>query len=392
MLYLDHAATTPPYDEVIDAVAEVMKRHYGNPSSIHKLGMQAEKLLHSSKDVIAGLFEVLPHEIIYTSCGTESNNMAIKGVAYNYRNRGNHLITTQIEHPSVLEVFKQLEKEGFRVTYLPVDERGIISLNALQEALTEETILVSVMQVNNEVGSVQPIEEIGKLLKAYPKTIFHVDAVQSLTKLPLPPKAWRVDLFSASAHKFRGPKGVGFLYKQEAINLLPLLGGGGQEYGLRSGTENVPLLVGMAKALRLSMENMAEKTVKRYEVRRRLVQGIADIPELNLTGSQTEAEMAPHIVHFSFPGMKAEVVVHALEKRDIYISTKSACGSGESDPSKVMLAMGCSRERAVSGLRVSFSDTHSLADADQFLSALRQVVHELAPMLHQASARKGQRK
>ncbi|MFD0692785.1 cysteine desulfurase family protein [Paenibacillus sp. GCM10027628] len=391
MLYFDNAATTPPYEEVIDVIAEVMKLHYGNPSSIHRLGLQAEKLLQSSKGVLAGAFGVMASEIIFTSCGTESNNLAIKGAAYKYRNRGKHLITTAIEHPSVLEVFRQLEQEGFRVTYLPVDNRGIVSLEALRESLDDETILISVMYVNNEVGSIQPIQEIGKMLANYPKIVFHVDAVQAIAKLPFRPKEWRIDLFSASAHKFRGPKGVGFLYRRDGILLQPQLAGGGQEYGIRSGTENVPLLVGMAKALRLSMEGLEAKLVRMYQVRRRIVEGIADIGGLTLTGSLLEEEAAPHIVHFAFPGMKAEVVVHALEQKEIYISTKSACASGEADPSQVMLAMGCRREQAISGLRVSFSDVHTGVDADQFISALRQVVKELAPMLISSSARRGKR-
>ncbi|OPH47477.1 cysteine desulfurase [Paenibacillus ferrarius] len=392
MLYWDYAATSPLYEEVIDTIAEVMKLHYGNPSSIHRLGVQAEKLLHSSKEVIAGSLGVLPTQIICTSGGTESNNLAIKGVAYSYRNRGKHLITTQIEHPSVKEVFLQLEREGFRVTYIPVNHKGCVELDALKAAICEDTILVSVMFVNNEVGTMQPIQEIGQWLANYPKVLFHVDAVQGIAKLPFHPKEWGVDLCSASAHKFRGPKGVGFLYRREGVQLAPQLVGGGQEYGLRSGTENVPLIVGMAKALRLSMEHLQAKMEQKYRVRHLLVEGISKIPELTLTGSDLAEEMAPHIVHFAFAGMKAEVVVHALEQRNIYISTKSACASDESDPSSVMLALGCSREQAVSGLRVSYSEEHQEKEAEQFLAALREVVKELAPLSKQASERRGKRR
>ncbi|NQX65421.1 cysteine desulfurase [Paenibacillus alba] len=392
MLYWDYAATSPLYEEVIDTIAEVMKLHYGNPSSIHRLGVQAEKLLHSSKEVIAGSLGVLPSQIICTSGGTESNNLAIKGVAYSYRNRGKHLITTQIEHPSVKEVFLQLEREGFRVTYVPVNHKGCVELEALKAAICDDTILVSVMFVNNEVGTIQPIQEIGHWLANYPKVLFHVDAVQGIAKLPFHPKEWGVDLCSASAHKFGGPKGVGFLYRREGVQLTPQLVGGGQEYGLRSGTENVPLIVGMAKALRLSMEHLQVKMEQKYRVRHLLVEGISKIPELTLTGSDLAEEMAPHIIHFAFAGMKAEVVVHALEQRHIYISTKSACASDESDPSSVMLALGCSREQAVSGLRVSFSEEHQEKEAEQFLAALREVVKELAPLLKQTSERRGKRR
>lgn len=391
MLYLDYAATTPLYDEVIDTIAEVMKLHYGNPSSIHRLGVQAEKLLNSSKQVIAGALGVLPAEIICTSGGTESNNLAIKGAAYSYQHRGKHMITTQIEHSSVKETFLQLEGEGFQVTYLPVDSKGCVQLEDLQAAITEDTILVSVMYVNNEVGTIQPIQEIGQYLSHFPKVLFHVDAVQGIAKLPFHPKEWGVDLCSASAHKFRGPKGVGFLFRREGVQLKPLLVGGGQENGFRSGTENVPLIVGMAKALRLSADNLSTKITHKYRLRSMIVEGIQSIPELTLTGSEQEDEMAPHIVHFAFVGMKAEVVVHALEQRHICISTRSACASEESDPSTVMLALGCSRERAMSGLRVSFSDEHQEKDVELFVSALREVVKELALMLGKPIVRRGKR-
>ncbi|WP_260115450.1 cysteine desulfurase family protein [Paenibacillus hexagrammi] len=212
MLYLDYAATTPPYEDVITAVAEVMSTYYGNPSSIHGLGVQAERLLQQAKESMAQLLKVSAEELICTSCGTESNNLAIKGAAYQYRHRGNHLITTQIEHPSVLGVFRQLEAEGFRVTYLPVDSAGTISMDSLVEALCEETIVVSTMFVNNETGAVQPIAEIGRYLKAYPRIIYHVDAVQGMTKLPISLGEWGIDLCSISAHKFRGPKGAGLLF------------------------------------------------------------------------------------------------------------------------------------------------------------------------------------
>lgn len=392
MLYMDYAATSPLYDEVIETIAEVMKSHYGNPSSIHRLGVEAEKLLQSAKGVIASAIEVSPSEIICTSGGTESNNLAIKGVAYYYQHRGKHLITTQIEHVSVKEVFAQLEQEGFRVTYLPVSNTGRVKLEDLQAAICEDTILVSVMYVNNEVGTIQPIQEIGQYLAGYPKIIFHVDAVQGLAKLPLLPKAWGIDLCSASAHKFRGPKGVGFLYRRAGVQLKPLLAGGGQEFGVRSGTENVPLIVGMAKALRISMDNQTMKIARKYALRQKLLARIGVILELAITGSEVEQEMAPHIVHFAFAGMKAEVVVHALEQKGICISTRSACTSGESEPSEVMLAMGISRDLAMSGLRVSFSDELQEQDIELFLRSLQEVVKELAPMRNPSVIQRGKRR
>ncbi|KRE90396.1 cysteine desulfurase [Paenibacillus sp. Soil766] len=392
MLYMDYAATSPLYEEVIATIAEVMKSHYGNPSSIHRLGVEAEKLLQSAKEVIASSLKVSTSEIICTSGGTESNNLAIKGVAYNYMQRGKHLITTQIEHPSVKEVFAGLEQEGFRVTYLPVSKTGRVQLEDLQAAICEDTILVSIMYVNNEIGTIQPIQEIGQYLAGFPKIIFHVDAVQGIAKLPLEPKAWGVDLCSASAHKFRGPKGAGVLYRRAGVQLKPLLAGGGQEFGVRSGTENVPLIVGMAKALRISMDNLTSKIARKYALRQQLLAGIAAIPELAITGSEFEQEMVPHIVHFTFAGMKAEVVVHALEQKGIYISTRSACASGESEPSEVMLALGYPRDLAASGLRISFSDEHQAQDIAQFLRSLQEVVKELAPMRNPSVIQRGKRK
>ncbi|OAS13669.1 cysteine desulfurase family protein [Paenibacillus oryzisoli] len=391
MLYMDYAATSPLYEEVIETITEVMKSHYGNPSSIHRLGVEAEKLLQSAKGVIASSLKVTASEIICTSGGTESNNLAIKGVAYHYRHRGNHLITTQIEHPSVKEVFAGLEQEGYRVTYLPVTKSGCVQLEDLQAVICEDTILVSVMYVNNEIGTIQPIQAIGQYLADFPKIIFHVDAVQGIAKLPLDPKSWGIDLCSASAHKFRGPKGAGFLYKRTGIQLKPLLAGGGQEYGVRSGTENVPLIVGMAKALRISMDNLTSKISRKHTLRRQLLAGIAAIPELSISGSVLEHEMAPHIVHFAFAGMKAEVVVHALEQREVYISTKSACSSGESEPSEVMLALGYPREVAASGLRISYSDEHQEQDIALFLRSLHEVVKELAPMRNPSVIHRGKR-
>jgi cysteine desulfurase len=380
MLYLDYAATAPPYDQVIDAVTEVMKHHYGNPSSIHGLGVQAERLVHRSKAVIADVLKVdANREIIFTSGGTESNNFAIKGYAAANRKKGMHLITSQIEHPSVLEAFAQLEAQGFRVTYLPVDHTGLVSLGTLKEAISADTILVSIMHVNNEMGRVQPLAEIGKLLAVYPHIKFHVDAIQGIGKLPLQPKELGIDLLSASAHKFSGPKGIGFLYCRQGVQLEPLLAGGGQEQGLRSGTENVPLIVGMAKAFRMTMDSLSSYEEQMRRIRRLLVDGIASMPELILSGSELEEDMAPHIVHFTFPGMKAEVVVHALEQSDIYISTKSACAGGSEEPSKVLLAMGYERSRATSGLRVSFSGQQTEEDAHQFIDRLKRVVVELAP-------------
>lgn len=377
MLYMDYCATTPPHPEVVEAIADCMLKYFGNPSSLHRIGHEAEKLLNRAREVTAAAIGAEPAEIVFTSGGTESNNLAIKGVAYGFRQRGNHLITTEIEHASVYECFRQLESEGFRVTYLPVDESGAVRLDKLEEALTEETILVSIMHVNNETGRVQPIEEAGRLLRKHPKTLFHVDAVQGLGKLKVEPKRWGADLASFSAHKIRGPKGAGFLYRKRSVRLSPLFAGGGQEYGYRSGTENVPLLVGMAKAVRMAVERQAEHAAKMYRLRARLVDRLKAMPGVAVNGLTGNEGMAPHVVHVSAAGMKPEAVVHALEQQDIFISTRSACASGEEKPSRVLTAMGLAPERAASGLRISFSAEETEADIDFFAQHFAAVLGRL---------------
>lgn len=380
MLYLDNAATTQPYKEVAQTVADVMLQHFGNPSSIHKFGLDAEKLVRKSREVIATILKARPEEIIFTSGGTESSNLAIKGAAYRYRSRGRHLITTAVEHASVTEAFRQLQAEGFEVTILPVDETGQVRVEDVKAAVTGETILVSVMHVNNETGRIQPVGEIGRWLREKQTVLFHVDAVQGVGKLPFSPDELGIDLMSASAHKFKGPKGAGFLYKRTGIELQAQLAGGGQEQGIRSGTENVPLIVGMAKALRIATDHLEEDIRRKRAFRAIAVEGILGLPELALTGSRDEEDMAPHIVHFCYPGMNSEVVVHALEQRGIYISTKSACSSGEPEPSKVLLSMGLDRAHASSGLRVSWTEEHTETDARRFVEALRGVIADLVPV------------
>ncbi|MEF2245555.1 MULTISPECIES: cysteine desulfurase family protein [unclassified Paenibacillus] len=375
MLYFDHSASTPPYDEVIQTLYEVMKKHYANPSSMHKLGVEANQLIERSRALIAKLFGTSGGKWLFTSGGTESNNIALKGAAYHYRNRGNHIITTSIEHPSVFETVRRLEQEGFEVTYLPVSAGGHITADQVQEAITERTILVSVMHVNNEVGAVQPIEQIGQLLRQYPKILFHVDAVQSIGKLDIWPEEYGIDLLSGSAHKLRGPKGVGLLYVRCGVQLAPLRTGGSQEEGLAAGTENVPAIVATAKAVRLTMESRKENASLYRKLSSRLRDGIAEIPELKLNGEQP---LAPHIVHFSYPGMRPEVMIHMLEQHQIMASTKSACSSKEEKPSRILLAMGAEAGAAASGVRISFGDEHTEADVDTLLSALRLTVSNLS--------------
>ncbi|MFC0395426.1 cysteine desulfurase family protein [Paenibacillus mendelii] len=386
MLYFDHCASTPPREDVIRTMMEVMAKHYANPSSLHQGGVEAGKLLERSRAVVAAAFGTSQAEWTFTSGGTESNNAAIIGATARYRNKGKHLITTQIEHPSVYDTFRRLSNEGFRVTYLPVNEQGTVAAQDVAAALTEDTVMVSVMHVNNEVGSIQPIAEIGAMLNKHRKVLFHVDGIQSVGKLPIALREWGIDLFSASAHKVGGPRGVGLLYTRHGVQLEPLLAGGGQEQGLRPGTENVAAIVASAKAFRLALETREARSARMFGLRRRLVRCIGEIPELVLNGAAVSDEelsmtavMAPHIVNFSYPGMKPEVLIHTLEENGILASTKSACSSKEDKPSQVLLAMGLGKERASSGIRISFGDEHGEADVDYLCGKLNEVVARLKP-------------
>ncbi|WP_438446259.1 cysteine desulfurase family protein [Gorillibacterium sp. sgz5001074] len=379
MLYMDYCATTPPYSEVIETISECMRIFYGNPSSLHRVGLEAEDMLRKARQVTASALGVKPSEIVFTSGGTESNNTALKGVSAAYRSRGRHIITSAIEHASVYEAARQLEADGYRVTFLPVDETGAVSVRDVEQAITKDTIMVSLMAVNNETGRIQPVEEVGRMLLQYPKIVYHVDAVQALGKIRTDVKAWNADLASFSAHKFRGPKGVGFLYRREGVNLVPLLAGGGQEMGLRSGTENVPVLVGMAKAVRMAVEKQPEATARMYGLRSILTERLKHLENVLLHGSPEAAGMAPHVVHFSCPGYKPEVVIHALEERGICISTRSACASGEETPSRVLQAMGLGREEAATGLRVSFSSEHTEQDMERMADELERVLNTISP-------------
>lgn len=377
MLYFDHCATTPPYAEVVEAVGEVMGSHFGNPSSIHRIGSDAEKLLRKARENIAKLLRSSPEEIVFTSGGTESNNLAILGTALKYAARGKHIVTTAIEHASVYECFRYLENIGYEVTFVRPDGTGKVQADVVLEAVRDDTILVSVMHVNNEVGTIQPVRQIGRALRERRRVLFHVDAVQSIGVIPLYPAEWGIDLLSASAHKIRGPKGAGLLYRRRGVELQPMLIGGGQENGLRSGTENVPAVVGFAKAFRMTSDRREEAARRMAELRDRLLTHARAIPGLIYNGSDIQTEMAPHIVHFSAPGIKSEVFVHALEEHDIYISTKSACSSGEDRPSRVLLALGADHSRAVSGLRISFSAEHTPEHIDKLAKAMESAMQQL---------------
>lgn len=378
MIYFDNGATTAPYLEVVEAMKSVLQTYYGNPSSLHHLGVESEKILNQSRTLAAKLLGVQPGEILFTSGATESNNMAIKGIAFQYQNRGKHIITTAIEHPAVYDVCKQLEHFGFHVTIVPVNEQGMVDPEDVESAIRPDTILVSVMHVNNEVGSIQPLEEIGSRLKKYPKLFFHVDAVQGYGKLPVDPNRWGADMVSLSAHKFHGPKGTGLLFLRKGIELSPIMVGGGQEGGLRSGTENLAGIVGMVKAMRMAKEQLDSHPKILFDMRNRLWDSLNQWEGCSMN---TPREGAPHIVNISLPGLKSEVLLHALEDKKIFVSTKSACSSKLDRPSRVLMAMNAGEAKAKSSLRISLSYMNTMAEVEQFLTIFYEVVPQLKQML-----------
>lgn len=375
-VYLDSSATTRVLEEVAKIVFDVMTKYYGNPSSLHAKGIEAEKLVRKARESIAETLGVKHREIYFTSGGTESNNLAIKGAAYGMIRFGRHLITTAIEHPSVLETFKQLEKEGFSVTYVGVNKEGLIDVEELREALTPETILVSIMYVNNEVGSVQPIEEAAAVVKQNKNTIFHVDAVQAFGKIPLVPNLKGIDLLSISGHKIYAPKGIGALFVRERVRLMPLFSGGGQEEGLRSGTENVPGIAGLGAAVEEAHKHMAAWSARMMELRKRLLNGILkEIPDTVLNGPASGG--APHILNISFLNTRGEILLHSLESHGIYVSTGSACSSRKEGKSHVLAAMGKSPEEIEGAIRFSLSPFISPEDIDYTVNVLKKEVAEI---------------
>jgi cysteine desulfurase len=382
-VYLDNSATTRAYPEVARLVAEIMTEEYGNPSSMHLKGVEAEKYIKYSKKTIAGMMKVQEKEIFFTSGGTESDNWALIGTAYaNYR-MGKHLITTKIEHPAILQTMEYLQEQGFEVTYLPVDRLGRIRLEDLQKAIRKDTILVSIMYVNNEVGAVQPIEEAGRLIKQLnPQTLFHVDAVQGFGKCRLLPKKWNIDMVSVSGHKIHGPKGTGFLYIDEKVKIKPIIYGGGQQKNYRSGTENVPGIAGIGKATELIYRDFDEDTKRLYELKNYFVQGLKGIEYVFINGPQDETG-APHIVSASIAGIRSEVLLHALEERGIYVSAGSACSSHKHTVSATLSAMGIEKQLMDSTLRFSFSVFTTKEELEYTLKCL----YELVPMLRRYTRR-----
>jgi len=376
-VYLDNSSTTRVSDNAAKSAFEAMTLYYGNPSSMHRKGIEAEKIIKEAREKIASFLGRTANEIYFTSGGTESNNWAIRGAALSLKRRGNHIITTNIEHPSVLEVFKVLERQGYKVTYLNTDEDGFIDINDLKKALTEDTVLVSIMYVNNEIGSIQPISEAAEAIKSYNKNIlFHVDAVQAFGKIDLVPALAGIDLLSVSGHKIHAPKGIGVLFVRDNANIEPLIYGGGQEKGLRSGTENVPGIAGLSCAAWEIAQNMKEWKIKMESLKKRLKDGILEkIPDVVL--NTPEINSAPHILNASFIGTRGEILLHALEGKGIFVSTGSACSSHKGGASHVLKAVGKSLEEQDSAIRFSLSHFISEDDIDYVIETLTEEVCEI---------------
>lgn len=385
-IYLDNSATTRTFDEVTEYMTHIMKDIYGNPSSRHTLGISAEAEVKKSLERLARIMKVDTGNILFTSGGTESDNLAIIGGAMANKREGMHLITTKTEHPAVLEPMKFLEEQGFSVTYLDAGADGRVNPDDLKASLTDETILVSIMNVNNEIGSVNDIREIGAIIKDYkPSILFHTDAVQSFGKFKINPKSCKIDMMSVSGHKIHGPKGVGILYVADKVKLHPLMLGGGQQKGLRSGTENVPGIAGIGLASELIYKDFDEKTDKLYELKRYFTEELIKLPGVYVNGipqnAFTDEAMirmtAPHIISASFDQIRAEVLLHALEAKGIYVSSGSACSSNKPSVSATLQAIGLDRKLLDSTLRFSMSHSTTQEDIDTTLTVLSDELPKL---------------
>ncbi|NLO97336.1 MAG: cysteine desulfurase NifS [Peptococcaceae bacterium] len=378
-IYLDHSATTPVDPEVAELMMKYYVEYYGNPSSVHFFGRQVKKALEEAREQVAQLIGAQPSEIIFTSGGTESDNLAIQGTVRARNNKGKHLITTAIEHHAVLDAFKYLAKNGYDLTILPVDEEGIVSVEDVSKAIRPDTILISVMHANNEVGSIQPIAEIGKIAREN-GVLFHVDAVQSLGKLPIDVVSMNIDLLSISSHKIYGPKGVGALYVRRGVKISPLVFGGSQERKLRSGTENAPGIIGFGKACELAGLRMEEENKKLYYLRDKLIDGILKkIPQVKLNGPLGDKRL-PNNVNVSIKYVEGESLLLSLDMIGVAASSGSACTSGSLDPSHVLLAMGISHEVAHGSLRFSLGRQNTEEDIDFVLQELPKIVDRLRAM------------
>lgn len=368
-VYFDNSATTKPYDEVIETVSKGMKEYFGNPSSLHKIGMNCEKRLNEAREYFASTIKCNKEEIYFTSGGSEGNNLILKGLL----KPGHHFITTAFEHHSIISTCKQLEEKGVKVTYLDVDSEGRISLEDLEEAITKDTVLVSIMQVNNEIGVIQDIEAIGKLIKERSsRAKFHVDAVQGYGKLPIDVNKSNVDFLTVASHKIHGPKGVGFIYIKKGIILNSLISGGSQEKGIRAGTENLPGIIGFEKAAQMTFEEMESRYDKVLELKKYFLERLNEIKDIRINGEIDG--FSPYILNVSFLGVRAEVLLHLLEEQNIYVATGSACTSKSSAAhgSYVIKSLGLSNKEVESAIRFSFSYENTKEEVDYTIDVLKK--------------------
>lgn len=394
MIYLDNSATTRPFDEVREIMNNAMDVDFGNPSSMHNLGVASENYIKKAKEQIAKTLKCKESEILFTSGGTESDNMAIIGGCMANARIGKHIITTSIEHPAILDTCAFMEKQGYEVTYLPVDNSGRVKIEDLKNALRKDTVIVSIMHVNNEIGSVMPLEEIGKIVKENnPATLFHVDSVQGYGKYKINPKKLNIDLMSVSGHKIHGPKGVGILYIAEKTKISPIIFGGGQQKAMRSGTENVPGIAGIGLAAELIYKDFDEKINKLYELKQYFVSELIKIENVSVNGLVKDdtadagtdidsiKKTAPHVVSASIKGVRAEVMLHTLEDRGIYVSSGSACATNKPSISATLKSIGLQTELLDSTIRFSMSVETTREDIDETLSVLREVIPQLRKYL-----------
>lgn len=379
--YFDNSATTRCYPEVAEIVVKTMTEDFGNPSAMHLKGVEAEKYVREAAQILAKILKVNEKEIIFTSGGTESNNLALFGGADANKRSGNHIITTSVEHAAVGQPAERLEQMGYEVTIVPVDHRGVVQLEALEKALRPDTILVSTMYVNNEVGAVMPVEEIAKLVhEKSPKALYHVDAIQAFGKYRIYPKRAGIDMLSVSSHKIHGPKGVGFLYINEKARIQPQILGGGQQAGMRSGTDNVPGIAGLGVAAKMVYTDFDKKIEHMYQLKERLAEGFLKLPDVRLNGMEIR-EGAPQILSASFLGVRSEVLLHTLEEKGIYVSAGSACSSHKRKAAGTLSAMGMEAAQRESTLRFSFSEENTFEEVDYALEVIGQVL----PMLRRYS-------
>lgn len=375
--YFDNSATTQAYPEVAQIMSKILLEDYGNPSSMHNKGMEAEVYVRHAREAIAKTLKVDDRCILFTSGGTESDNMALIGCAMANKRAGNHIITTRIEHPAILETCKYLEGQGFEITYLGVNSNGQIDLKDLEDAIRKDTILVSIMYVNNEIGSVMPIAEAGKLIKAKnPNTLFHVDAVQGYGKYRINPKKMNIDLLSVSGHKIHGPKGIGFLYIGEKVKIHPIIHGGGQQKNLRSGTENVPAIVGLATAAEMIYKDFDNDIEHLYTMKEKLVNGLLEIDDVKING-YADRNSAPHVVSLSVGQIRSEVLLHALEDKGIYVSAGSACASNKPAISETLKAIRVEQRFLDSTIRFSLSPMNTEEQIDYALETIKDILPKL---------------